>query len=805
MVIHAYNHPHTCVSSVEGHQHSNVSGRSTHPQGQQAVTIEAAALHTGVTNTSRMDDQSGEVGPTSGPTPPIHRGTVRHTSVQTVCPAREIPGLSTSVTSGTVREASPTSTLAPTIGTSHGLSICHKPRSTSTQTDSTVPVSSNDQTRHVSEDSNHTNTAIVPRVVDSGNQRAIRHSDSRLPSADGTSNGRVTDGMGCAHGRAHDCRNVEPVRSETSHQPTRNVGSVQSSAILGPETSRESHSHQLGQSGSSGRHKPAGDDQIGDVTQSDVSTLFSDRRTGNGGESSTHSRRTKRASGRPIKTRQEVVDRMVAPSRHIPSNTPKVRRRSNRPIRHTSESQVTTIRQPDPGPPGMENRRAVAVLGRPSSLRLSPASTPSCSSGQNQVDTDPTTSVSSAVVAGETLVSSAPRISARPLAITQKERPPQGQRNAEIPRQSRHVQLTRVEHIKRTLIGRGYSTRAAEAVVNAHRASTQSLYDKKWDLFTRFCANRKWSPMQIEIPQIGVFLVFLRDKRKLKGGTIATYSSAISTVLAKTGKLVPTKCTELQAIIKAFRLEDQERVFQPPQWDLNVVLQYLASDVFTPMDSIPLEKLTIKTVFLVGMATAARVGELHAIDVTRITFDVGRSRVMHLGLALDFVAKNQGLSEEARTFHIVPLDQIVGHQDHEDLSLCPVRAVKYYLNRTKQSRKQRKRLFLPLGDRKGEISKNSISFWLKSAILEAYHHADLQPPSSARPHELRAVSASMALHANISVQDIVKGCFWKGDTTFASHYLRDLSVEDVKGLRAFGPLVMAQQIVNPPRRRRRDN
>ena len=359
-----------------------------------------------------------------------------------------------------------------------------------------------------------------------------------------------------------------------------------------------------------------------------------------------------------------------------------------------------------------------------------------------------------------------------------------------------------MEHIKKSLTHKGFSERAAQAVLDAHRKSTQVLYDKKWQVFASFCNSQGWATEDVRVPMVGDFLVHLRDAKKLKGSTIGTYLTAVSSVLRRTIDISPAQSPELQAMVRSFRLEDQRKVFKPPQWDLNIILKYLSSGACEPLDDVPLETLTIKTVFLVGMATAARVSEIHAIDSTRVSFDDGATGVAHLGLALDFVAKNQGLNEEARVFHVAPLRS---HQDAPhpgEASLCPVRALRCYLRRTQASRGQRKRLFLPLGNKPGEITKNSISYWLKAAILRAYDAAGLPAPTWARPHELRAVAASMALHSNISVQNIVQGCFWAGDSTFAAHYLRDMSVEDVEGLKSFGPLVLAQQIVNPPTRRR---
>ncbi len=68
--------------------------------------------------------------------------------------------------------------------------------------------------------------------------------------------------------------------------------------------------------------------------------------------------------------------------------------------------------------------------------------------------------------------------------------------------------------------------------------------------------------------------------------------------------------------------------------------------MFESLLTADIAQLTTKTVFLLALATAARVGEIHAIDVTRVTFDIGADRRAHLGLLLDFVAKNQLVGQE---------------------------------------------------------------------------------------------------------------------------------------------------------------
>ncbi|XP_068228355.1 uncharacterized protein [Palaemon carinicauda] len=54
----------------------------------------------------------------------------------------------------------------------------------------------------------------------------------------------------------------------------------------------------------------------------------------------------------------------------------------------------------------------------------------------------------------------------------------------------------------------------------------------------------------------------------------------------------------------------------PPMWDLNVVLKLLAGAPFEPLRLASLQDLTAKTLFLVTLATAKRLGEIQAISAS---------------------------------------------------------------------------------------------------------------------------------------------------------------------------------------------
>ena len=83
----------------------------------------------------------------------------------------------------------------------------------------------------------------------------------------------------------------------------------------------------------------------------------------------------------------------------------------------------------------------------------------------------------------------------------------------------------------------------------------------------------------------------------------------------------------------------------------------------------------------------------------------------------DFIAKNQLAREGSQSVSpmtIPALTTIVDRQFKEDRTLCPVRALRYYLDRTKDLRGSRSLLFISF--KKGhtsDIRPTTLSSWLK--------------------------------------------------------------------------------------------
>ena len=192
------------------------------------------------------------------------------------------------------------------------------------------------------------------------------------------------------------------------------------------------------------------------------------------------------------------------------------------------------------------------------------------------------------------------------------------------------------------------------------------------------------------------------------------------------------------------------------------MLSFLRGAPFEPISSCCLWDLTRKVLFLVALATARRVGEFQALSAV-----VSSSGGDHfLSYLPEFRAKAE--SEACtlpRSFCVRSLVDFVWDLPDE-LLLCPVRALRCYLSRTASLPSCPHSLFVSPRTPSHSLSKNALSFFLRSVIAESYSFSDLSLPlrssssvsssagssSSSRPlsavraHGVRGMAASWAFH-----------------------------------------------------------
>ena len=248
----------------------------------------------------------------------------------------------------------------------------------------------------------------------------------------------------------------------------------------------------------------------------------------------------------------------------------------------------------------------------------------------------------------------------------------------------------------------------------------------------------------------------------------------------------------LENLIKSFEVQAPKRVVRPPPWNLDLVLKALTLAPFEPLRTTAFCNLTKKTLFLVSLATAKRVGELQALSPT--VFQQGEDLLV--SYLPEFVAKTESASNPLpREFGIKSLAAIVGRSDEKRL-LCPVRSLNALQERTRDVIPKPRHLFVSPSNKSRPLSKNALSYLLRETILHAHQslHEDHMPPLRVRAHYVCGIATSLNLWRNRSVASVLEAASWKTPSVFVMHYLKHMERSD--GVTSFlGPLVAAGSFV----------
>ena len=221
----------------------------------------------------------------------------------------------------------------------------------------------------------------------------------------------------------------------------------------------------------------------------------------------------------------------------------------------------------------------------------------------------------------------------------------------------------------------GFSSSVAYQASLSRRPSSHKAYQLKWQVYRSWCHSHGHSVSRPSLSKVADFLCWLRFSKKLSVSSIKGYRSMLSAVFR-----FPSLSSHsvLCDLLRSFCLESAERQLRPPAWDLSMVLRYLNTSAFEPLSVAPLRALTQKVLFLLALATAKRVGELQALSSV-VTFVHGDACLSYVP---QFVAKSESLTRSIpRSFLVKSLSDFAAGLD-DDLLLCPVRALRLYLDRT---------------------------------------------------------------------------------------------------------------------------
>ena len=250
-----------------------------------------------------------------------------------------------------------------------------------------------------------------------------------------------------------------------------------------------------------------------------------------------------------------------------------------------------------------------------------------------------------------------------------------GDRDSSLPA----VKSTCVETLRAILRAKGHSREAAHMMSRSLRDSSLQVYESHWTRFVSFCRSKRWHVFRVRSHHFSTYMMHL-FKDGLLPATIISHRMSVASVL-RHWVYNPAAYPHIKLLIRAFRLESPVQLRIMPKWDLHLVLLSLLRPPFASEcdiqgessdDVIPLKWQTMKTVFLLALASARQRSYIHALRG-----DTQRQLVVSLLLEHGFLAKNQLLSQALEWIYAPGIAHL--NPSEAERMLCPVRQLKFYL------------------------------------------------------------------------------------------------------------------------------
>ena len=155
-----------------------------------------------------------------------------------------------------------------------------------------------------------------------------------------------------------------------------------------------------------------------------------------------------------------------------------------------------------------------------------------------------------------------------------------------------------------------------------------------------------------------------------------------------------SQSSDLNRLLSSFHRDCPKSSRNLPKWNVSVLLNELTKAPFDPMKDIDLKHLTLKTAFLLALASGKRRSEIHAWVANNVS-NLGQWEKVALFPSSDFIAKNQVAREGSQSVSPVTIPALTTIVDRQF-------TLRYYLDRTKDLRGSRSLLFISF--KKGHTS-----------------------------------------------------------------------------------------------------
>ena len=207
-----------------------------------------------------------------------------------------------------------------------------------------------------------------------------------------------------------------------------------------------------------------------------------------------------------------------------------------------------------------------------------------------------------------------------------------------VPQQSTASQPPRLVSRSGQLQEQGFSVEVAERIAAPQRSSTRIIYKSKWALFEKWCRENSVDFSTPSVKQVSDFFMYLYQDLNRRPSTIDGYRTAIVDTLGPTGQYI-AQSSYLHRLLSSFHRDRPKSSRNLPKWNLSVVLNELTKAPFEPMKDTNLKHLTLKTAFLLALASGKHRSEIRTWVANKVS-NLGQWEKVALFPSSDFIAKN---------------------------------------------------------------------------------------------------------------------------------------------------------------------
>ena len=544
-----------------------------------------------------------------------------------------------------------------------------------------------------------------------------------------------------------------------THKLSRTYGGISSASSFSSTHQKSKCSDKVGQYNSSAIFKQARRHKIHDALHKDLGSVELGNRTQHTNKSSSYCRKEK-CFGRQSEQSKNKTLRMVIEDRTGAKIIQPLGRTYDRSVCIGRKSQNTDILFMDSKSKSTSNGCSDNAMGKSVCLRISPNFNDTKSDSAHEKIQMQNNFHSTKMATKKLLHRPSSTVGGLPEEVTSSERLTNAAEVRGSTSKQRNVSSDSLVVVNEHFRKKGFSKESRKLLLASWRLGTQKDYECKFDRFSCWCGQRQISADHATLKDGLDFLSWLYHEGKMYR-TIAGYRSMLSAIMKPVEGMPFGKHPTVVRLMKGvFNSRPPVRTLVP-EWDLKKVLDMLSAEPFEPIDTISLENLTLKSVFLVAVSTFKRCSDLEALRV-----DEGHMKVVPEGI----VCLREGLAKQDRPGHFGKKILIPCFKENQLVD--PKRAVESYIKSTSDVRtnKNKNCLFLSYKTPHNPVSRQTISSWITKVIKRAYADSEL----TVKAHSTRAIGTSWALGKGASLQAVLEAADWSQASTFKKHYYRDI-------------------------------